>query len=301
MESDQAPQPLVAEVLALKRAETTTVEAHVLAAEERPVKTRSSGTVTEIAIRPGEPVVTGTTAMAVDGMPVVAFTAPAPLYRDIEAGATGEDVRIAQEQLVELGFLERVDGIAGPSTVRAIELFNSTLGRPHGSVLAAESLLWIPPGAAVPASVPVAVGDVLTPQDVVYSASIASERVRVDIEPSSSDRTVAIGDVEVVLPANTDEITEAEAVDAVRATTTGEDDHLAVVTALESIEIGVIPASAVVTDARGSTCFLTGANGPVVNIELAGESLGVVEVDARLIGTPVVTNPREARLEIACG
>jgi hypothetical protein len=65
--------------------------------------------------------------------------------------------------------------------------------------------------------------------------------------------------------------------------------------------VGVLPASAVVSDEGGRTCFFPDVQSEAVLITPSGGSLGTVDVDAALVGRPVLVNPREVRTDVDCG
>ena len=65
--------------------------------------------------------------------------------------------------------------------------------------------------------------------------------------------------------------------------------------------VGTIPASALVTDPTGATCFFSDVEGPGTTVVATGGSFGTVDVDPDLVGTAVLINPRDAREDLACG
>lgn len=82
------------------------------------------GTVSEVAIAPGSNVTAGQLLYRVDDQPVFAYTGETALYRDLELGTRGEDVRIAQATLSKIsGKTARVDGNFGRSTQAAVNSF----------------------------------------------------------------------------------------------------------------------------------------------------------------------------------
>lgn len=77
----------------------------------------------------------------VAGTPVWAVQGTRPFYRDLAAGAVGEDVRQLQEALVGLGYMApgAVDGRFGSGTSRAVQAWQKAIGRsPTGTVMLGE-------------------------------------------------------------------------------------------------------------------------------------------------------------------
>jgi hypothetical protein len=57
----------------------------------------------------------------------------------------------------------------------------------------------------------------------------------------------------------------------------------------------------VVVDQTGAACFFPDVTGPPVGISTESGSFGLVDVDATLVGTPVLTDPRRTRTDLTCG
>lgn len=95
-----------------------------------PVAGRKAGTLTSLP-RPGAVVGRGEVLYAVDEVGVPLLFGAIPMYRDLAEGAKpGADVRMVQENLVELGFtdLGKVDGVFGWTTIRAIRQWQKARG-----------------------------------------------------------------------------------------------------------------------------------------------------------------------------
>lgn len=301
LQASTPPEPVVAQVGRADRVSTQSVAVTWVPAEPVEVTSRSSGTVTEVTIQPDVPIVSGQAVLAVDGQPVVAYVSAAPLYRDIGGGLAGEDVWTAQRLLVDLGYLQQADGVAGASTVHAITRFNTDRGRGDGGILAVGSLLWVPEGTRAPQEVTVAVGDVLEPQVTVYLTSSSDDQVSVATSAVEVDRLLSVGETEVPLPAGATSVTDAAHVDLLRDALAGEASTQGLLSDVTATEVGTVPASAVVVEPDGTVCYLTSAHGGVVHIEPEDGLFGVVDVDPSLIGTPVLVNPRQAEVDLGCG
>jgi hypothetical protein len=104
---------------------------------------RSGGTVQEVLLSPGSTLGTGTAVAVVDGVTMIGYVSPRPLYRALELGADGADVSIAEDLLVGLGHLAsdrnrtRVDA----TLVQAIRRLNKAADR-QSDVLDPDLLAW---------------------------------------------------------------------------------------------------------------------------------------------------------------
>ena len=301
LESNSSEKPVIASVGSAQRTDATRATATYIPAEAFPVTTRSAGTITNLSIAVGVPVDNATMAMKVDGNPVFAYVAAAPLYRDIARGLTGDDVTTAQQLLHDLGYLDDVDGKAGYGSERAIKAFNKDQGYGDDNpVLAASALLWIPQGSGAPQTVSVRVGATLTPGAELYVATAGEARFDLEIVGTEQDRVVTAGDVVVALAPGQTQISDPGSVASLKQAL-GDASTLSVSIALaEPRTVGTLPASAIVSDADGTTCFFRGVDSDAVLIDSETGSMGVVDVDASLIGDPVLVNPREVKDAPAC-
>lgn len=90
---------------------------------------RAAGTVTDVAVGPGDTVAAGDRLYAVDLRPVVVAEGATPMFRDLRQKVEGPDVAQLQALLVGLGFLEgEADGVFGASTRRAVQAWQESLG-----------------------------------------------------------------------------------------------------------------------------------------------------------------------------
>lgn len=301
MESDTASGPVITTVQRAERPESETTTVTWAPSEVYPVLSRSAGTITALGITSGEPLADGDVAMSVDGAPVLAFVAPAPLYRDIGQGMTGEDVDAVQRFLVDRGYLGGAEVPAARSTARAIAAFNADHGRGDTEVLRVGTLLWVPEGSGDPLDVSVRVGDVVEPGTELYRTADGPDRLAIDTTPLAEERVLSVAGVEVALAPDAVAVLDAHDVAAVRAVMGGEDSVGATLSRLAAGEVGTIPSAAVVVDADGRACYFTGLDGHAVQIEADSGSFGLVDVDPGLIGSPVLVGPRRAGVGDACG
>ncbi|KAA8819304.1 hypothetical protein CSQ85_04540 [Bifidobacterium rousetti] len=105
----------------------------------------TSGTVT--ADHSGEGLVSGRAALAVDGRPIVALATATPLYRDLQYGDKGGDVRALNDELARLGFGAPADTDRYTTrTVKAVKALWRGLGVTSGldGNLAIADVIWLP-------------------------------------------------------------------------------------------------------------------------------------------------------------
>ncbi len=302
LEAARPPEPVIAAVGSAQRADATRTTAIYRPAETFAVTTQSMGTITDLSIAVSVPVENASIAMKVDGKPVYAYVASAPLYQDISRGSTGEDVATAQQLLHDLGYLDTVDGRAGYATERAIIEFNKGQGYgDNNPVLAASSLLWVPQGSGAPATVAVRVGKNLTPGVDLYTTTTGAAWFDLGIEASQQDRMVTADDVTVALDPGTGRIIDPDSVAKLAALLGGSTTLPVSIVLAEPRTVGTIPASAIVTDADGTMCFFSGPNGAAIRVDGQAGSSGLVDVDADRIGEPVLVNPRDVKVALTCG
>ena len=300
LESDASPQPLIATVGGDERLDTKATTVSWVPADTFAVRSQSAGTLTELSISSGTPVTHLSTPMKVDGLDVVAYVAPTPLYRNIQKGMEGQDVFTAQQLLMAEGLLSSADGKVGTATVRAITAFNVNHGRGKSETLDLAGLLWIPDGSGAPQSVQVRVGDVVQPQMDLYTTATSGDRIVVATDTTDVARIVKVAGVEVPLPAGTSSVSAPEDVLALRVAMADAPTVAAMLTATTPRKVGTVPASAVVVDETGKACFFRAVTGEGVAITAESGSFGLVDVDPELIGTPVLTDPRRTRADLSC-
>lgn len=122
-----------------------TVEVSLAVTDPTPLTATTSGVVTALHAGPGTEVVSGTAALEVAGVPVLALHTRVPLYRALSTGTRGDDVRSLQDELIRLGYDVTPDGRYGRGTSAAVRHLKSSVGfsRPDGS-LALEDIVWLP-------------------------------------------------------------------------------------------------------------------------------------------------------------
>lgn len=165
------PRP-TAEATVTDVVRTSDVDGVLTLPTERAVVT-AGGTVTEV-VADGATVERGDVVLAVDDRPVVAIVGDTPLYRPLELGTQGPDVRVLEEHLVALGHHRAepfdpdndgddktglvVDGVFDDDTRDAVLRWQEDVGLAATGVVAPTDVVVVP-GPATATGVTVEVGD----------------------------------------------------------------------------------------------------------------------------------------------
>jgi peptidoglycan hydrolase-like protein with peptidoglycan-binding domain len=149
----------------------------------------TAGRVTSVDVTPGDDPAAGATLLRVDGRPVVAVGGQLPLWRDLEMGATGEDVHQLEHMLASEGFDPgTVDTTFRSGTESALKAWQAAHGfDPDGVFRAGDALV-----AAWPArvgQVGVSVGDFVDAGTEALTLTASTLSVLVDLTPSDRLRT----------------------------------------------------------------------------------------------------------------
>jgi peptidoglycan hydrolase-like protein with peptidoglycan-binding domain len=147
------------------------------------VTASASGLVTAVSIAPGDRIASGTRLVSVDDVPILAYLAPAPLYRDLSTGDRGPDVRNVQQFLAKAGFAPgRTDGVFSTSTFQAVKRFEKAHGLQLDGVIHRDELAWAPPGLTAVGSVAVQVGERASEGTKLFAGSVVADSV--EFQPS---------------------------------------------------------------------------------------------------------------------
>lgn len=321
------PQAAVVEVGGQVADERTGVQVSVTYADAATVYSPVSGVVSSLG-EPG-PVEAGGELYAVEGVPVLAYRGP-PLWRDLELGDRGEDVRALGRYLASLGLMDesQVDERYGPATRDAVRGLQERLGvRLDGQFRTAylarvedetrnvaEYVVRL--GERVEVDTPIAQGG--QPPESLTMSSISDGglgtltqhpvvlRVGEDEVPLSSTEPEGdeLNDVVAVLEAAAAEgsiervAEEGSVVTAYRG---------AILALQDPVARGTVPSTAVQVDVDGSTCVLL-SDGAAEDVEPRrlevtdpGNDLATVFVDADLVGEQVLRDVAQAPSGIGCG
>jgi len=306
LESSSPPAAVVGAVASTERTGETEVTVRLRPSDAVATRTAAMGLVTQVRVAAGDEVANGDVLVVVGEVDVVAYTSDRPLHTDIVEGASGPSVELAQTILAGLGhYRGEVDGRSRASTVAAIVAFNTAHGLGQSRVLSVASLAWLGPAPVTARDILVSAGDSLEPGAELFKTS--SAYAAVEVTPGGAglpdgDLVLDVRGRTAPLDRAAMAVTDPEFTAAVaEALGNGaEEGASGVVRRAIPVTVGVLPASAVVTDGQGRTCFFTSIDGDAVPVTPAGGALGSVDVDASLVGHPVLVNPREVRPTLGC-
>lgn len=95
-----------------------------------PAPADGRGVVTRQGITTGDTLSSGQVITWVNSRPVIALPGAFPLYRDLHVGDQGDDVRLLQQALSDLGYGVAVDGTLGRATAAAVQELYTAVGAP---------------------------------------------------------------------------------------------------------------------------------------------------------------------------
>jgi len=144
----------------------------VLADPIRVVAAGAKGRVTSVDVSPGDSLVSGEIVFVVGGVRILAEAAPAPFWRKLKRGDTGDDVAMLQCILAERGFYSGAcDGSFGGTTLEALIAYNQAIGIGSSAIFDPAFVLWLPMQPMVVARVDVEVGSWFAAQGEVVLTS----------------------------------------------------------------------------------------------------------------------------------
>jgi peptidoglycan hydrolase-like protein with peptidoglycan-binding domain len=152
-----------APVGAQRFADERTVQAGLMVSEPMPIGLRArAGTVTASHCVPGQPISSGSPALRIDDVPIIALHTTLPLYRDLGPGDRGRDVASVQAELSRLGYRVGTDGEFGLETAVAVKKLQRDAGypRPDGQLFL-DRVVWLPASTITPTRCDAAPGTVV--------------------------------------------------------------------------------------------------------------------------------------------
>lgn len=163
-----------------------------------PLYSASSGLVTDIAVAPGESLVSGSPIFSVDGEKVVALSTDTPLWHSLEDGDSGEDVLALQEALLSLGYSLTADGEVGTHTLEAVA---DLLGLTAEEVELFETIdpsrfMWIPYPSTTVSEVAFGVGESIDPNSKLFSVADSLAEAKIAEVPADlipGERILVVG------------------------------------------------------------------------------------------------------------
>lgn len=308
LESAAPPEAVVSVVERATRSRDTAVALGIVLADVITPRADASGRVTSVLVEPGTSVTTGTVVVTVGSTDVVAYQAGRPLYEDVAATATGASAVAAQEVLAAMGvYAGPTDGKTRTAWTKAVIAFNVAHGYGRSPVLGLASLLWIGSDPVTVAELVARPGDMIGPGGEIFTTTAGLAGISVaataamSVAGASDGMVLEAGGRVVDFPAGTDVVRDAEFTAAVAASWGAATEGVGTLRLREPATVGTVPASALVTDVFDRTCLFTDVTGPAVLVTPIGGTLGTVELDAALVGQPVLVNPRQVRDALDCG
>jgi peptidoglycan hydrolase-like protein with peptidoglycan-binding domain len=306
LESASSAEALVGTVESAERFSDASVAIGVEFADALSPAIGASGTLTSVRVGPGDTVDTGKVVADVNNVPVIAYVSEAPLWRDVARGTKGDDVRIAQQLLADLGFLEgKADGDAGLVTDRAIRAFNKKHGfGTNNGALSLSSLMWVGTAPVTVDKLEVALGDSVGSGTAMFTTTAGLAAITVSETPNvprDAEVELIVDGVTAPYEPGTGRITDPDAVVAIAGSLGTATEGVGTVRLVTPLTVGTVPSSAVVTDERGTACIFADAASDPITVEPLGGTLGTVDLDPALVGQSVLINPREVRADLSCG
>lgn len=274
---------------------------------------QATGIVTSVAVDAGAEVSQGSTLYTVDLRPVVAAQGDVPMFRDIDTGTSGTDVRQLQEMLAALGYYGgALDGKAEQGTATAIKAWQGALGLEktgvvsvgdvvflphlptrvaldHESIqrgltlaggedgilgLSATPQFWIPATDAQAAMIPVGTAVEVTSPDGQVWSGVAGEQKR-----SAEDGTVTIAvtgaDGSVVCGTS-----------CAQVAVSGQTTLPSSIVTVEQVEGLVVPSAALITTADGATAVID-SDDTRMTVEIVASAKGMSVITGVPEGTRV--------------
>lgn len=249
----------------------------------RPVTVPVAGTVTALSCTVGRPLTSGSSPVAVDGVPLVALATTVPLWRDLAKGASGADVTAVQQALVALHQpLAKPYGTVTTQTLTAWQHVLSAAGvrstQPAQKIQRSQ-VVWLPDAAAPVLTCPLALGADVAPGASLATVSPQLNAARLVSMPSPlapGARVLRVGGLAVHVDASgaiTDR-RELTALSRSTAVTAATDPH-AITASLELAapsKVAVVPPSAVVGPDATHTCVVS--HNQAIRVAVLGSQLG---------------------------
>jgi len=123
-----------------------------------PVVSNIDGHVTAYTCAAGQPIVSGTSFVSINGTPLLALSTTVPLWRSMARDDTGPDIKALQVELQRLGYDLTADGTYGSNTAKAVLRLLTTIDGAGSGIresadagLPLSRVLWIPAHSVTPA------------------------------------------------------------------------------------------------------------------------------------------------------
>jgi hypothetical protein len=307
-----AAGPTVTEVPVTTRAydDRRNLALRVTAGAAREVTVRAGGLVTSSTCSPGATMTSGSTTVALDGVPLLDLHTAVPLWRGLTVGDRGPDVAALHDALRALGREAPTDDRVTATTLRSFHAATTAVGAPAPAStrdpVDPARVVWLPEPTVTIGTCSAEVGTDVVAGDALAGlpAALASAAlVAVPEDAAPGARALTIGGTPVSVGADgriTDPASLAvvaaseEYVQAAAVVEVGTDVTLTVPWALvEAIDVWVVPPGAVLDAGTDAACVRDAEDRPV-GVTVVASELGqtfVAPVAATAPPTSVRSRP----------
>jgi peptidoglycan hydrolase-like protein with peptidoglycan-binding domain len=246
-----------------------------------------AGRLTALTCRSRDRLSSGTAFATIDGSPVVALATALPLWRELRAGDSGDDVRALQSELSRLGHPVQRDGVVGRATLRAALAVRGMQdsAQVDATVVSPADFAWIPESETVVGECPGVVGAPIALGDVLIDLPLSVVSARLTTIPSPAAegaRVVRLGSTSI--PVSRDgTVTDIAGLASIATTSeflaagvgASEDSAIPVLWSLEkAISALAVPPSALRGIDGRTACVTPGDENRPVRVTVLGSELG---------------------------
>lgn len=243
-----------------------------------------SGTVTNVACRPGNPLQLGRAIVEVDGEPHVTIATATPFWRDFTRGVKGRDVLSLQEALSLAGYRVPKTARFDSVTIEAARKYLTKAGlKWKGSKLSRSVFVWLPPHTQPVQACLVSVGQQVTAGSAIAALTPEVDSARIRALPAQlvpGDRQLSVGETSLQVD-STGRITKAEDLSRLQSgpeyrtwlQSDGKVPLMANYSLKEAIPVASVPAAAIVFSQSGDACVYSPTN-VMYPVSIVGSSLG---------------------------
>lgn len=264
----------------------TEVSVSVVTQAGQSLTTTAQGRVTALNCPLRQDLASGTTALAVDGQPIINLFTRVPLWRDLAVGDVGTDAAAVNEELSRLGYPVAGGNRISWTTASSFERLREALGATDdaGGVIALSSILWFPSETITADACPLRVGDAVEPGDTVFSlpATLTSATVASgSVSHAEGGRVLVLGEERIAVsqggvivdPAALSRIAQsAEFSEASKEDESGSVRFNAKWKLSQPITVSVVPPSSLFGISGSTGCAVV--KGAVVKAKIVGSELG---------------------------
>lgn len=174
------------------------VQVRLVTTASESLMARTAGTVTASSCENGGSITSGGLIARINDQPLIGLHTSVPLYRDLEWGNKGADVKALQAELLRLGYLaeDQVNGKYERSTFQAVQKLRVAAGAAKGDGVAhREEFVWLPTTEIGGVACQLRVGDIIGQDAPVATAQGAVQRLEIVTLPTaltSGDRTLTL-------------------------------------------------------------------------------------------------------------